>query len=125
MNTQDVNPEQAFADAIKALGIEGAPQEFQEEYIAEFGDMVIKSIIVRVLPDMNEEQQNMLNELLEKSDSEEGIAEIFAYFEQNIDDFQTVVTEETARVIQLINEAEKEQLASEEGNQDAPSDSQE
>lgn len=106
MDTQNVNPEQAFADAIKVLGLEDTPQEFQEEYIAEFGDMVIQSVIHRVLPDMNDEQKNVLEALLEKSDTEEGIAEIFAYLEQNVDNFNTIVTEETTRIVEVIREAE-------------------
>lgn len=111
MNTENTQPtpEQTFQEAVTLLGLQGAPQEFQEEYIAEFGDVVIQSMIYRVLPDMNDEQQNVLNELLENSDSEEGIAEIFAYLEQNVENFNTIVHEETKRIVDALKEAEAQQ----------------
>ncbi|MCD8495125.1 MAG: hypothetical protein LRY41_01790 [Candidatus Pacebacteria bacterium] len=102
-------PEEAFQAAIQILGLENTPQEFQEEYVAEFGDMVIQSIIYRVLPDMDEAQQNALESLLEESDNEEGIAKIFAYLEQHVPNFNTVVIEETKRITDAIKEAEQQE----------------
>lgn len=92
-----------FNQAIEALDITDLPQEFQEEYVTQFGDMVVDAVITRSLPLLDEDQQREVESLL-SSESPETFEEVFGFLETNVHDFTTITKEEVSRLLQAVQE---------------------
>jgi hypothetical protein len=96
------NMDAAFAQ----LDLSDMPEEFQEEYLVIFGDMVVQAVLQQTIPLLDDASQNHIDVLLEQED-DNNLEEVFNLLEKNVPNFSTIVAEEASRIQKEIADQEK------------------
>ena len=82
--------DKAQNEIVKSFGLEEYPEELQEVFLVQFGELLFKAIMLRGVEEIPSEQAGNLDELVGTNPDP---AEVFAFFETHIDNFDTIVAE--------------------------------
>ncbi|OHA79493.1 MAG: hypothetical protein A2747_00660 [Candidatus Yonathbacteria bacterium RIFCSPHIGHO2_01_FULL_44_41] len=88
---------------IKELGIDGLPEEAQDEIVAKLGEVILKSLTVAIFEKLSNGARTEFERISAKGDH----AMIQEFLEENVPDLHTLMEEEVRRTLQSL--AEKEQ----------------
>lgn len=82
---------------IKALGLEQASTEIQDQAIESMGALVYQSVITRAMEEMDE---NLLDEFEKITNSDPTPEILINFFLQNIPNFESMMKEEASRIME-------------------------
>lgn len=99
------DPQAIYSEVIKSFDLEEMPLELQENFLIQFGGMVYEAVMMRAAEEIPESQYAEFDELI-ASDPE--IEQVFGFLETSIPHFETIVSEETARVKKDLDDRIKE-----------------
>lgn len=80
-------------DLFKELGIDALPQERQDALLEQMGTVLMQTIVARMLPMLNEEDQKAFEAMFETSND---IDSVRVFLSQRIPEFHSIVQEEVA-----------------------------
>lgn len=78
---------------ITAYNLQGAPKDQQDALIEKIGGLIFQSVLLRIAPSMNDEQQTKLETLLDNNATPEELIAFLKTIEPRFDD---VVAQEAA-----------------------------
>lgn len=76
---------------IKTYHLESLSEEKQNEMIESIGSLIFQGVLLRVAPQMSEDQQNKLEAMLESQATPD---ELMGFMSAEIPDFEAIVKEE-------------------------------
>ena len=76
---------------INAFNLTTLTKEEQNKMIAQIGDLIFQSVLVRVIPDMSNEKQDELQKMLDADATPDAI---LGYLTREVPNFAEIVTEE-------------------------------
>lgn len=82
---------------IKALGLEQASAEIQDQAIESMGALIYQSVITRAMEEMDE---NLLDEFEKITNSDPTPEILINFFLQNIPNFESMMKEEASRIME-------------------------
>lgn len=82
---------------IKALGLEQASAEIQDQAIESMGALIYQSVITRAMEEMDE---NLLDEFEKITTSDPTPEILINFFLQNIPNFESMMKEEASRIME-------------------------
>lgn len=77
---------------IELFEIEKLPEEKQAETISQIGNIILQSVLIRVLPALNEEEASEYDKMIEKNVEPDVLLD---FFFEKIPNFLEIITEET------------------------------
>ncbi|MES2023442.1 MAG: DUF5663 domain-containing protein [Patescibacteria group bacterium] len=89
---QKQNMQSVRQNIIKLFDIDKLPEDKQEEMISEIGSLIFQSVLIRVLPLLEEKD---LAEYEKLTDQKMDIEKLFDFFFEKIPNFLQIVTEES------------------------------
>lgn len=87
---------------IKELGIEGLPEEAQDEIVSKLGEIILKSLTVAIFEKLSTEARVEFDRITEKGDH----VMIQEFLEQSVPNLHLLMEEEVKRTLQNFSQNE-------------------
>lgn len=88
---------------IKELGIEGLPEEAQDEIVSKLGEVILKSLTIAIFEKLSTDAREEFDRVTAKGDN----AMIQEFLEDNVPDLHLLMEEEVRKTLQNFNENEE------------------
>lgn len=85
---------------IKELGIDGLPEEAQDEIVAKLGEVILKSLTVAIFEKLPSDARTEFERISAKGDH----SLIQEFLEENVPDLHTLMEEEVKKVLESLAE---------------------
>lgn len=85
---------------IKELGIDGLPEEAQDEIVAKLGEVILKSLTVAIFEKLPNDARTEFERISAKGDH----SLIQEFLEENVPDLHTLMEEEVKKVLESLAE---------------------
>ena len=96
-----MNPEDMRAEMIQQWGLGSMSEAQQDEYIDKIGEALYKSILLRVVDDIDESTSAALEAFITAQGEQVDALTCLNYLNTHIADFKQLVSEETAKLKEL------------------------
>lgn len=80
----------------EAFGLSNLPKAVRDSLLEEIDMLVFRSVLFRIMVNLDEEDKDELNDVLENAG--EDFEKPFAFLQNKIKDFDTIVSEEVDRI---------------------------
>lgn len=82
---------------LEKLGIADLPEELQEEFISDIGELIMNAVLVRTSEQMDEAQLEGLVAIT--NDENKGPEDVFNYLRQHVVNAEEIIIEEGNRIL--------------------------